>query len=249
MNDTPPLPSAGVRLRIASVLWALLLVLPGAGAGADPSAICDRAAERASAATGVPLPVLQAIALTETGRRHAGAFRPWPWTTHAAGEGRWFDSRAAAEAHVRSLLAQGRRSIDIGCFQVNFRWHGTAFASAEAMFDPEANALYAARFLAGLQEELGSWEAAAGAYHSRTPALAARYTERFRQHLSVTRAAHPAPTGTRRGEARRSRGGPLLQPAQPLFGAAGTATAALGSLAGGAAPGSAMIVSNARALR
>ena len=253
MNQTNSLPAAGLRMRIAVVLCAALLALPGDGLRADPADLCDLAAQRAATATGVPLSVLRAIALTETGRRHGGAFRPWPWTTHAAGEGRWFDSRAEAEAHVRTLRSQGRRSIDIGCFQVNFRWHGDGFASPEAMFDPDASALYAARFLAGLRDELGDWEAAAGAYHSRTPALAARYTERFRQHLAVTRNGRPevreAAARTRRGRDASNRGGPLLQAAQPLFGPSSPATAPLGSLAGGASPRSALIVSSARALQ
>ncbi len=247
------LPALGCRAIPALLLLLGLMAVPTLPVQADPSELCDRATERAAVATGVPLAVLQAIALTETGRRHRGAVRPWPWTTHAAGAGRWFDSRAAAEAHVRSLRGEGLRSIDIGCFQVNFRWHGEAFATPEAMFDPEANALYAARFLAGLRDELGDWEAAAGAYHSRTPALADRYTARFRQHLAVTESAQPPgpPTAARasRRDATRSRGGPLLQAAQPLFGPAGTEPARLGSLAGGAAPRSALIVSAARALQ
>ena len=235
------------------VLCIWIAALPGRAAVADPSELCDRAAQRAATATGVPLTVLQAIALTETGRRHDGAFRPWPWTTHAAGEGRWFASRAAAEAHVRSLRDEGRRSIDIGCFQVNYRWHGDAFASPEAMFDPDANALYAARFLSGLRDELGGWEAAAGAYHSRTPELAARYTARFRQHLAAAGGEPPAAGRSSgrggRGGSARTRGGPLLQAAQPLFGSSSPATAQLGSLAGGASPRGALIVSSGRALQ
>lgn len=224
-------------------LAGLLAVGLGPAAAADPAQLCDAAAARAAAATGVPLPVLQAIALTETGRSRGGRMRPWPWTTHAAGEGRWFDSRATAEAHVQALRAQGRRSIDIGCFQVNLRWHGDGFASPAAMFDPEANALYAARFLAGLKAEFGSWEAAAGAYHSRTPHLAARYTARFRQHLAALASDPPPPD--RAPQRSRAAAGPLLQPATaPLLGGRAdtggsrmpgslvTATAAAGGLLG-----------------
>jgi hypothetical protein len=47
------------------------------------------------------------------------------------------------------------------------------------MFDPLANARYAARFLSGLFLETGNWSDAAGAYHSRTPEHAARYRNRF----------------------------------------------------------------------
>jgi hypothetical protein len=47
------------------------------------------------------------------------------------------------------------------------------------MFDPQINATYAARFLLSLYGETGSWEAAAGAYHSRTPEFAQKYAARF----------------------------------------------------------------------
>ena len=46
---------------------------------------------------------------------------------------------------------------------------GKSFATIDDMFDPAANALYAAGFLHDLFEETGDWELAAGAYHSRTP--------------------------------------------------------------------------------
>ena len=55
--------------------------------------------------------------------------------------------------------------------QINYRWHGRAFPSLDAMFDPEYTATYAAQFLRTLYEERGSWSAAAGAYHSLSPEL------------------------------------------------------------------------------
>ena len=227
---------ASLRRWLGTALPALLLAAAGP-ADADPALLCEDAAVRAAEATGVPLPVLQAIALTESGLGRGGRLRPWPWTTNIAGQGRWFDSRAEAEAHVRAQREAGRRVIDIGCFQVNYRWHGAAFASAEAMFDPVANALYAARFLAGLEAELGSWEAAAGAYHSRTPALAERYVARFRTHLAALDTAAPPPPADM---PRQASAYPLLHPGAP---------AGLGSLVPlGAARGS-LVVAEARALR
>jgi len=223
----------------AAMLWPLGSAL------ADPAGLCDTAAAEAAAATGVPVLVLQAIALTESGLRRGDRMRPWPWTTNVEGQGRWFDSRAAAAAHVRDQIALGHNGIDIGCFQINHRWHGEAFASPEAMLDPGANALYAARFLAGLHAEFGSWEAAAGAYHSRTPAHAERYTERFRAHLAALQSA-PEPAGARTDvaaastRALRPSGYPLLQAGAP---------AAPGSVVPlGAARGS-LIATGARALQ
>jgi hypothetical protein len=141
--------------------------------------LCEEAAARASAASGVPVSVLRAIALTETGRTKHGAFRPWPWTVNVEGRGAWFDSYEEARAFVAQEHARGARSYDVGCFQINYRWHGQHFASVDQMFDPDANAAYAARFLSELYAELGDWSRAAGAYHSRTPSFAGRYRERF----------------------------------------------------------------------
>ena len=64
-------------------------------------------------------------------------------------------------------------------------WHGEAFASLRRMLDPDANARYAARFLRDLRAETGSWLAAAGLYHSRTPALSAAYRARVADQLAA----------------------------------------------------------------
>ncbi len=141
--------------------------------------LCEEAAAVAASETGVPVDVLRAIALTESGRSQEGRLRPWPWTVNMEGVGKWFDSLPAALAFVDLHVTAGARSFDLGCFQINHRWHGHAFASVREMFDPVANARYAAGFLADLHRELGDWSLAAGAYHSRTPALAQRYRDRF----------------------------------------------------------------------
>ena len=86
------------------------------------------------------------------------------------GTGLWFETEDAARAYVYEHFKRGARSFDVGCFQINYKWHHEAFASIEQMFDPMANALYAARFLGALKAEKGSWVEAAGAYHSRNPA-------------------------------------------------------------------------------
>ena len=110
------------------------------------------------------------------------------------GAGRWFDGRGEALDYVLRHKARGAESFDVGCFQINFRWHGAAFASVEQMFDPNANALYAARFLAELHAEFGDWSRAAGAYHSRTPKFANRYRERFsRLRAALEPPSIPAP--------------------------------------------------------
>ncbi len=182
---TPPrIPKpAGRRPRRAGAgliraILAACLVLQGAPAGANP---CDEAAREASRSSGVPLDVLQAVARTESGRTRGGAFAPWPWTVNVAGAGSWYDTRAEAAAAIARARAAGTRNVDIGCFQINFHWHGARFSGPDQMLDPSVNADYAAAFLARLRAELGTWEDAVGAFHSRTPRYRDRYLERYRR--------------------------------------------------------------------
>jgi hypothetical protein len=112
------------------------------------------------------------------------------------GRGVWFDSYEEARDYVAQHHARGARSYDVGCFQINYRWHGQHFASVEQMFDPDANAAYAARFLSELYAELGDWSRAAGAYHSRTPSFAGRYRERFDRIRARLLAATGEPQAT-----------------------------------------------------
>ncbi|SEM46982.1 Transglycosylase SLT domain-containing protein [Gemmobacter aquatilis] len=162
---------------------ALLLALLPAPLFARASALCDQAAERASFATGVPVEVLRALTRTETGRSGPIGLEPWPWAVNQGGSGYWFDTAAEAESFVAMKVAAGIGNIDIGCFQLNYRWHGAAFSSLTAMFDPEINAHYAAGFLAEKYRETGDWVTAAGAYHSATTEHADRYEARFAEVL------------------------------------------------------------------
>ncbi|MEO1686537.1 MAG: lytic transglycosylase domain-containing protein [Pseudomonadota bacterium] len=192
---TTCLAAAGVVVLAATAAQASAAQGPDALTSAEAdrlSSICDAVARRAAEAEGVPEDLMRAISLAETGRGLDGRHRPWPWTVNMEGEGRWFADPDALLAWVNRRRAEGARSFDLGCFQVNHLWHGEAFESLEAMLDPLPNALYAARFLKTLHAESGSWETAAGHYHSRTPALADRYRRRV---LQIRAALGPAPQG------------------------------------------------------
>jgi len=173
-------------------LWFAGVVLLGVWSGPASSrsvtqtsedGVCQAAALLASQETGVPLNVLLAITLSETGRKKAGRFLPWPWTVNMEGKGSWFKNRADALAYVSTNFKTGARSFDIGCFQINFKWHGKAFSSIDQMFSPDLNALYAAKYLYSLYNEMGNWKDAAGAYHSRSFTKAKQYAERFSRIL------------------------------------------------------------------
>jgi soluble lytic murein transglycosylase-like protein len=205
-----------VLVLIFSFLAAGAAEAGGPAAGAE---VCERAIAAGAAREGVPQPVLHAISLTETGRPDGGRLRPWPWAINREGEGFWFASREEALAFARASVAAGRRSFDVGCFQINYHWHGENFASLEAMFDPLTGADYAARFLKGLYLERGDWSAAAGAYHSQTPARASVYRARFDRILAglggqpLVAAAEPAAepdAPPRKSRTRLSRGPKII---------------------------------------
>lgn len=173
MSNRPLLSAALVLLFCAGFA-------PRASAAVSPAAeICEWAAQQAAGESGVPADIMGALTLTETGRRLDGVVRPWAWSANAEGEGTWFDDPTSAIAFAEDRVAQGRTNIDIGCFQLNYRWHGQNFTSVAQMFDPLENARYAARFVGQLYAEMGDWRRAAGAFHSRTQVYAQRYLARF----------------------------------------------------------------------
>ncbi len=150
---------------------ALLAGAPTPSVRAGDAQGCAAAGTEAETMLQVPPGLLLAIGRVESGRRDpdSGRIVAWPWTINAAGKGQSFYGAAAALAATRALLARGVASIDVGCFQVNLAFHPDAFETLEAAFDPQTNARAAARFLAALRGQTGSWERAIAAYHSAMP--------------------------------------------------------------------------------
>lgn len=178
-------------LRFLLLAWAG--TMPSMALAAQPGAgkLCDDAARSAARGSGVPLSILLAITRVETGRQGEDGIDPWPWAVNLGGQGHWFSTETAAWRFVYDAFRGGARDFDIGCFQINYHWHGSRFSSIEAMFDPFANAHYAATFLMELYRETGDWDGAVRAYHSRTPEKAALYATRFAEVLSRIEPAKP----------------------------------------------------------
>jgi hypothetical protein len=119
------------------------------------------------------------LSLTETGQTRGGELRPWPWALNHAGRGYWFETADEMIGFAEQLITSGQTNFDIGCFQLNYRWHGEQFTSLTEMAEPARNADYAASFLRTKFNAVQSWRTAVGAYHSQTPATAEAYLARF----------------------------------------------------------------------
>ncbi|MCC7259591.1 MAG: lytic transglycosylase domain-containing protein [Alphaproteobacteria bacterium] len=132
---------------------------------------CSRYFARHERLQAIPVHLLSAIALTESGRYSAAAGRrvPWPWTINADGKGYYFNTQKDAVQAAAYLLRHGANNIDVGCMQVSLMAHPNAFRTLYQAFDPRYNVAYAARFLREKFEEAGSWNTAIAYYHSKTP--------------------------------------------------------------------------------
>lgn len=117
---------------------------------------------RAARENAIPVAVLYAVALTETGQR--GALQAYAMNVH--GRPVFNATLDAALAVFDDARRRGERLVDIGCMQINYRYHGGQFASVAQMFDPASNVDYAARFLKSLKASEGGWTRAVARYHA-----------------------------------------------------------------------------------
>jgi soluble lytic murein transglycosylase-like protein len=123
---------------------------------------CEREMARAAQLYGIPLGILYAVGLTETGRR--GAL--YPYALGAEGQTVFAKNKEDAMASFEAMRHRGVKLIDLGCMQINHYYHGEKFDSVQAMFDPAKNVDYAARFLKELKQREGNWTMAVARYNA-----------------------------------------------------------------------------------
>ena len=143
--------------------------------------MCTDETARLERSEKIPKHLLTAISLVETGRwqKTSKEIIAWPWTVTANGRGQHFDSREEALAEIEFLRTEGVRNIDVGCMQINLKYHENAFETLSQALDPKANTKYAASFLKKLYASKKNWMKAAGAYHSSTPDKNLKYRSKL----------------------------------------------------------------------
>ena len=146
----------------ATVISAIASFNPGAPANAAEAQVCEREMLRAAQANDIPINVLYAVGLTETG--HKGTLNPFDMNV----DGRTVSSASLNEALEKFAAekARGAQMIDIGCMQINHHWHASDFHSLTEMFDPARNVRYAANFLKELRAREGTWTLAVARYNA-----------------------------------------------------------------------------------
>jgi soluble lytic murein transglycosylase-like protein len=155
------------EISVASGFLILNLVVLSISSAAiaakgDDSRICEKHMNAAAVAEEVPIGLLYAVALTETGS--GGELNPFALNI----EGTPFlaSSTTEAVAMFQEARKADKKLIDLGCMQINYHYHHRNFSSVPAMLDPQQNVYYAAKLLRSLRARHGSWTEAVARYHA-----------------------------------------------------------------------------------
>lgn len=152
-------------------IWLILLSLsPNISTSFDAQAgrdtlhqmHCEKHFQRAAERHRVPVAILHAVGLVESGRR--GRLNRYAMNVH--GQTHFPTSLSEAMAIYHRSIKAGQTLIDVGCMQINTHYHGLEFLSVPDMFDPGKNVNYAARFLRTLKDKHSTWTMAIARYHA-----------------------------------------------------------------------------------
>ena len=145
-----------IVLAAASIYSGSVLAVRAATNPCEPEIL--KAADR----YGIPVGILYAVGLTETGNK--GSLQPN--ALNIEGKPVFPASRNAAIAAFEEARQHGAQLIDLGCMQINHHYHSKHFRSLGDMLDPKQNVDYAARFLLTLKHRHDTWSMAVARYHA-----------------------------------------------------------------------------------
>ena len=148
--------------------------------------LCSIAISEAEKTHQIKENLMQTIASVESGRYISKIKKraSWPWSVHAQGKGYYYKSKEEAVNAVKSMQSQGITNIDVGCMQINLKYHGSEFSNLEEAFDPAQNVAYSAKFLKKLYTRNQSWEKTAMQYHSKNISKGTTYKNKLIKHFA-----------------------------------------------------------------
>ena len=161
-----------MKLFIASIIFTLsfLILVKGALAdNIDKFKLCKNKIESVELQTDIPKGLLLGIGKAEAIRKINNKYIIWPWTINHAGKSLFFDNKEQMKNYVFKNLKRKDFNIDVGCMQINIKWHKNNFKKISDMFEVNPNISYSASFLKQLKNKHGSWDKAIKHYHSSDP--------------------------------------------------------------------------------
>ena len=161
-----------MKLFIASIIFTLsflILVKEALAYNIDKLKLCENTIESVELQTDIPKGLLLGIGKAEAIRKINNKYIIWPWTINHAGKSLFFDNKEQMKNYVFKNLKRKDFNIDVGCMQINIKWHKNNFKKISDMFEVNPNISYAASFLKQLKNKHGSWDKAIKHYHSSDP--------------------------------------------------------------------------------
>ena len=135
----------------------------------DKLKLCENTIESIELQTDTPKGLLLSIGKAEAIRKINNKYIIWPWTINHAGKSMFFDTKKQMRNYVFKNLKRNDLNMDVGCMQINIKWHKNNFKKISDMFEVNPNISYAASFLQQLKNKHGSWDNAIKHYHSSDP--------------------------------------------------------------------------------
>ena len=137
---------------------------------------CNHLTEKYGKIYNLPNKLLTSIALVESGIKKS-EFKSWPWTLNVSGKSMYFDNKSETIEYLKSNIDL-KKSIDVGCMQINTKYHLKNFKDLSHLVEPEENVKYAAIYLLKLYKKYKSWNEAVSRYHSSIPKRKKNYLKK-----------------------------------------------------------------------
>ncbi|WP_199438360.1 transglycosylase SLT domain-containing protein [Vibrio owensii] len=138
----------------------------------------------------VPEDVVYSLALQESAvKMNNGKVLPWPYSANYAGETFLYRNYEDMVASISKMVSSGKTAVDVGYFQVNWKWHKDKAKTVVHLSHPSINARVAMGILKNKYSKYGDWVVAAGRYHNpfNNKGKADRYAERYGKWLHRVR--------------------------------------------------------------
>ena len=158
-----------LKVSIIFTIFSLLSMKASYADNIDKLNLCENTIESVEIQTEIPKGLLLGIGKAEAIRKIKNKFVIWPWTINHAGKSMFFDTKKQMRNYVFKNLKRNDLNMDVGCMQINIKWHKNNFKKISDMFEVNPNISYAASFLQQLKNKHGSWDNAIKHYHSSDP--------------------------------------------------------------------------------
>ena len=176
------------KTKLFSTMFFLIMLINPSLAFTDDKNICEKQIIEIERQINIPKGLLKAIGLTESGRYIEKSKKViWPWTINYKKKSLFFESKSQMLKFLESKVKKGNYDLDVGCMQINLKWHGKYFKKISDSIDPKINISYATSFLFKLKSDFKTWTEAIKRYHSSKPSKNIKYHKKVLANWNVSK--------------------------------------------------------------